>query len=374
LTRANGRPAAPIYCGRVARGPGVRVMRSVDVTTGDAEAWTRGTVTCGSIWVCPPCSATIRDQRAEQLKALMGEHLAARGGIEFVTLTLRHGMGDDLGALLSALTYAWSQIMQRPSMRARRERLGWLGAVRAVEVTYGGNGWHPHLHVALFTDDRLTDLERAELRDALASAWCDKVAGLTGSRPSLEHGVNIQNVSSGAEVGKYLAKVQDGDGTEYDRLVHLEMMRGDLKQGRWRAGRFSGVKGLTPFELLDLIGSDDERTHLAALRLWHEYEVATKSRRAITGMTPLLRHYGLDVDERTDVEIAETEPPEQPDVVVSEVMMVDPATWMNVCRLGLDAVFLDRVEDAGAVGGREVLAEAQLLARAVGPPDLDRVL
>lgn len=370
LTRKNGKPAAPIYCGRVARGPGVRVMRSVDLTTGDVEAWTRGTVTCGSIWVCPPCSATIRDGRADQLKALLGEHLAARGGVEFITLTLRHGFGDDLGALLSALTYAWTQVMNRTAMRKRRERLGWLGAVRAVEITYGGNGWHPHLHVAAFFGRPLTDTERAELGDALTSAWCDKVQALTGSRPSEQHGVRIEPIRSGAEVGKYLAKVQDGDGSAADRQVHLEMMRSDLKQGRWRAGQ--DVKGLTPFELLDLIGDEDDRVHRSALRLWHEYEVATKSRRAITGLTPLLDLYGLD--QADDQDLAEREPDDEPEVVTEEVMTVDPATWMTVCRMGLDAVFLDRIEDGGEAAGREVLYEASVLARAAGPPDLARML
>jgi hypothetical protein len=363
--------AAPVFCGRVAIGNAVEVHREVDTTTGDAEAFVAGVQTCRSVWVCPVCSAAIRDGRARQLTATIGEHLARGGGLYMATLTLRHRAGDDLALMLGILATAWTRAAA--STRAAqdwRKRLGWLGAVRAVEVTYGRNGWHPHLHVLIFTRGRLSDDLEQGYGAWLAAAWQEKVVGLGGRVPSEAVGVHLAAITSGESAGEYVAKVQDGDGEAVERNVAAELLRGDLKQARRNR---HGVKGLVPFQLLDLIGDTEQRVHDGALRAWHEYEHATKGRRCITGLSPLSKLYG--VADPSDAALAAadqepTDPDEHPEVVRS-MRLLPAGIWRNLCRAGLHVRYLDVVELFGHDAGEAVIAEATAWGRA-NPPDPSR--
>jgi hypothetical protein len=239
-----------------------------------------------------------------------------------------------------------------------------------VEVTYGRNGWHPHLHVLIFTRGRLSDDLEQGYGAWLAAAWQEKVVGLGGRVPSEAVGVHLAAITSGESAGEYVAKVQDGDGEAVERNVAAELLRGDLKQARRNR---HGVKGLVPFQLLDLIGDTDQRVHDGALRAWHEYEHATKGRRCITGLSPLSKLYG--VADPSDAALAAadqepTDPDEHPEVVRS-MRLLPAGIWRNLCRAGLHVRYLDVVELFGHDAGEAVIAEATAWGRA-NPPDPSR--
>lgn len=67
-----------------------------------------------------------------------------------LTLTLRHHAGYDLKVLRQGLSHAWRTVEQSRHWRAMREACGLEHHIRCQEVTYGENGWHPHLHILLF--------------------------------------------------------------------------------------------------------------------------------------------------------------------------------------------------------------------------------
>lgn len=309
---------------------------AVSVVLGPDGAHLNGTQTCGSVWACPVCSASIRQGRALEVEAAARLHLEAGGSLVFVTLTLPHDSADRLGPLLDTVADGWKAVTQSRSYRRVRKAHG-LDAIRAVEVTYGRNGWHPHVHALLFVGELVDDLVLDELRGGVESAWRRFVVGAGFRSPSSGHGVRWQPVAltSGADaLARYLTKVQDGFGAE--RSVGLEMARGDLKRGR-KTSR-------TPFDLLEAAAHGDRQ----AMVLWHQYEEATKGRRALTWSHGMKRRLGLS--EVTDEDIAGAAVPGE---VVAEF---SEREWALVVRYEARARVLTAAEDRGAAGVWQVVA------------------
>lgn len=279
------RPPRPARCRwRVASVVGVHAP------AGEHGAHFSGLERCGSIWSCPVCAAVIRAERAREIAAALESAHRLGHGIAFATLTLRHTAEDALADNLDALLEAWRKVQMWRDGRALFTRLGHLGTIRAVEVTLGFNGWHPHAHLALIFDRPLSELERVQLESQLAAIWVRAVEKVGARLPSLEHGVNVQLADGdGVQIAGYLAKVQETVGRQ--RLgIAKELARGDLKRGR--AG------SATPFELLD-----DETGNRRTRALWAEYVAGTKGRRAF-GWSRGLREYLLpEVEEKTDDEV-----------------------------------------------------------------------
>lgn len=218
---------------------------------------------CGSPWACPVCAPQVRERRAVDIDQGASGHLGAGGGVLFVTLTLRHHRRDGLEPRLAVVAQALQRSLSGAPWKRRAATLGYVGAIRAVEVTYGESGWHPHCHALLFFDRPLTERERGELELWLYGRWsgvCEKRGFGTISR---RHGVDVRTVTAPGELAGYLAKVDGGWG------AGLELARGDLKRGG---------KGRTPMALLaEFLETGESR--LAAL--WREFEAATFGKRAI---------------------------------------------------------------------------------------------
>lgn len=282
------RPLRPARCRwRVASAVGVH---------SDAEheaAHYSGLERCASVWSCPVCSAVIRHRRADEIGRAAERATTLEHGQLFVTLTLRHRDSDALVDTLDLLMRAWGRLIAgRPWLRLK-QRIGWIGAVRATEVTLGGNGWHPHSHLLMVTEKPLTEAQLEDVQATLSTLWIRAVQKLGGRLPTQEHGVLVKAVDDhGTTIADYLVKVQEKQG-ERRVSIGVELVRGDIKAGR--AG------SLNPFELLDAQGEGSE----AARRLWVEYVEATRGRRALSWSRGLREYLLPDEEEQTDDEVVE---------------------------------------------------------------------
>ena len=130
-----------------------------------------GMVTCQSIHACPVCALRIRTKRASQVRAAVeeGRRQNPKHRWRMLTVTIRHDSGLPLKPLRRLVMGAWRRARQRGTVQ-RVWKAKVRGSVRAVEVTHGGNGWHPHLHLLVLTEG-WTGAELA----ALESAWTDAV-------------------------------------------------------------------------------------------------------------------------------------------------------------------------------------------------------
>lgn len=303
--------------------------------------------TCGSVWACPLCTVAIRSRRVEQVEAVGRAHLEAGGLLDFGTFTLPHDRDDSLADLMTAARSAWSS-MQRTALYRRMKKAGEiLGALVAVEITHGYNGWHPHLHVLLFT---APGVDRKPLLRAMSRGWQSGVVAAGYRRPSDSHGSQWSSVAGSVEaLASYLQKVQDGQ-PKAGGSVAAELVRGDAKRGK--------SAHHAPFQLLELASLGGKtpaqlRKSQRALALWREYETATKGRRALTGLPPLLKHYGLAEDQADDDLAAADAAPMPGDKIVCE--FTDPE-WRSVIRYKYRVRLLRDAERGGLAAVSESLA------------------
>jgi hypothetical protein len=309
--------------------------------TAEGNSVVLGLMQCGRIWLCPVCSAKIRHGRAEEITRAVVAWVGQGGRAYLVTFTARHAASDQLATLMDAIQGTRAdkakEIKRQPGAYQRlitggtwagrpergldgiRDRVGYIGMIRATEVTVGTvNGWHPHIHAVVLVGGR-TEGERADKRvvetfepsgsalkewqDQWRGVWTNHLAKVDRSfKPSDRHGVDfkrLETVRDAEDLGQYIAKIQDGSKAISPAN---ELARGDLKSGRYGT--------MTPFQMLGRIGdltggvADDDAAGNGSLdwclARWWEYEKAVKGRRAIEWtryLRPLLGLDGGDTDD-----------------------------------------------------------------------------
>jgi hypothetical protein len=307
-----------------------------EIAQRDGVAYWRGVQTCGSIWACPVCQAKIRNGRAIEISEFTAEWIRRGGEVYMVTLTAPHDLGMALSLLMVLISNAFTSVIAGGAWVSLRDRLGIAGTVRALEVTYGEHGWHPHLHVLVYCRDPLDAAGLAAFTLHFQRKWERFVTKAGYRSPSGQHGVKVERCYNGTGAADYICKTQDG------KNPGNEMARSDMKTSR------TGHR--MPFDILEAAGTGE----LAELELWWEYEKATFRRKAITWSRSLLqlRKEWLSAEEQTDDELAALE-------VGGEVVTQVTASAIRriSCIPGLRAQLLDAWELHGldglaAVAGR----------------------
>lgn len=268
-----------------------------------------GLQTCGSVHICPVCGHKIRSHRAEEADRYVTAWQEAGHGIALWTLTMRHYKRMALGSLRKSDRHGLVAIQHDAFNRAfgarfvprtwkkYLKRLGVVGTWRVWECTAGDNGWHPHFHVLIFTEKQWGPDTAADFEGKAAQRWSKALVDAGGYRPSdrgCQVDVRAAEDPSGA-AGKYLFKEQDGK-PGFASLAH-ELADTGSKLAR-RGGRM-------PMEIAEgaVAGDADD------LDLWWEYERATHGLR-LHYLTPGIRARLaelVDVDDRSDQEVAEEE-------------------------------------------------------------------
>lgn len=231
----------------------LQVMKSQE----HGKAFYAGLQVCASVWACPVCAAKISERRRAELVSAVAMAKAMTWSVYMLTLTVPHGLGDDLPSLLERIHKAWRSTSTSRAGQALRKQLGIRGTIRALEVTHGSNGFHPHLHVLLFLDN--ADWLPLTVQRKFAPLWqnaCEK-AGLP--RPSDQHGCRVDDGSKAAayaskwglesELTKsHTKRGRNGSRTPWDFLRavldHSEGWQQDAHLFRTYAEAFKGKRQL----------------------------------------------------------------------------------------------------------------------------------
>lgn len=303
----------PVRGGPVAVSVGSRLIAHVS-----------GVAHCGSPWSCPVCSPVIGQRRAEEIEGGLAVHVEAGGSALFVTFSGSHFLGERLAPLLAMMVSALRLTLQGRSWVELRDGLDYVGSIRAVEVTYTRNGWHPHTHAALLFGRPLSPVEIESMRSLLFRRWQSAMRrhGFRDLHPV--HGVDVRPVSTAAGLGEYMAK----EGSKWG--VGMELARPDLKD-----------RSSAPLQLLASFAHDGD---LDALGLWLEYEGATFGKKRIVWSRGLKARL-LVGPEVTDEEAATAE---GVDVVLVEVVVLGD-DWRLWVESGLVGELLTRIEETAAL-------------------------
>jgi len=316
-----------------------------------------GLAVCGNAWVCPVCASRIARRRADEVRQLIQKATAQGHVVEMVTLTVPHGLGDSAKFLSDSVAAAWRNLTAHRNWKSKggprslpgiKHRASVIGYVRALEVTHGANGWHPHLHIIFLSEHGLMPH-----RVRLWELWSAACTALGLGEPSLQRGVDIQN---GEKAGEYLCKFSD-DG-ELLQTRQGEELRWDAADELTLANRKQGRRGSRkPHQILA-----DAEFNPRDVLLFREFAQAFKGKSQLQWSRGLKTWAG--VGELTDEEIAEAESD-------TELVFVIPGDyWAKVVRSTARADRRSLIIRLSETGG--LPAVAALIAPIVGHP-VDRV-
>lgn len=315
----------------------------------DKGTYYSGLMMCASVWACPVCAAKIAMRRREDLAQVYDTVMFGSGGAYHILLTIPHQRVDDVSYTVDELLSAFRSLTSgRWSFYNLLEF--YLGTVRALEVTHSDtNGWHPHLHVLVFTEKPLTSEELDAVREKLYTRWQSlmKKLGKETSKKAFSfeparNGYEIKDVSKDS-AGNYQHKcpvtgyiTKFGADKELEEIVRTrrwgvvdELTRGNVKK-KGRGGSKS------PMELLyEYAVEGNERSGA----LWVEYAKAFKGRSSLQWSRGLRKSLGLD-DEKTDAELAETV--DAKDELVAKISTED---WKIIKRYNLRGDVLEILRD-----------------------------
>lgn len=159
----------------VARCRWKRVQRVVQIVEYASDAGKRmgvnGVHTCKST-MCPSCIRRWQRTRSEEIKQA-NDHWASKGLLTaFVTPTIRHNKGMDLGLMHALYRDAWGHMWSgRIGQQLAAELGGRPEGIRVFDWTFSvEHGWHAHMHVLLYLKRKhLNDLAPADV-DAIDPA------------------------------------------------------------------------------------------------------------------------------------------------------------------------------------------------------------
>lgn len=299
-------------CHRIrAKQQSVRVMLEQD----SGKAFYAGLQTCGSVWGCPLCAAKISERRRKELKKAIKQAKQLGLQVMLLTLTIPHGLGDDVNAITDQMIAAWDSIKRNKAGRTIRDKVGLVGTIRAIEVTHGlhskvNNGFHPHFHILLFIESSITPSEVQALYTPLWQSACVK-QGLP--RPSDTRGCKVDD---GSWADRYASKWG----------LESEMTKGHIKEAK--------EKGMTPWDMLRAVLHDNDEQ---AAKLFKVYYEAFKGRRQLCWSKGLKKM--LDVADLTDEEIAA-----QDQEKAFELSSITAEQWRHIIKRKLESAVLDVAE------------------------------
>lgn len=309
-------------CLHVSRGSFVDIHKS----KAHGAAFYSGLVTCGSPWACPPCAAKIQERRRLEVSDAMDKAYAEGLQPVMVTLTFPHCAFQSLDELLSKQASALAQLRAGKAWQGFKQRSGFIGMIRSLELTHGQNGWHPHTHELWFVS---AGAKASDMHAEILSRWerkCIK-AGLLNEDDEAQvkafrrHAVDVKGWCSNSD---YLAKMDDPSHWGADR----EIAKASTKQGK--------SKGMHPFGLL----ADYAEGNKASGALFLDYVEAMRNKAQLYWSTGLKKYF--KVDEKTDEALAQEQKEE-----ADRVGRLDSDEWKTVREAKAQAQVLDAAEIGG---------------------------
>jgi hypothetical protein len=274
------------------------------------RAFYGGLEVCANVWACPVCAAKISERRREELKKAIDEAKKQGLCVSMLTLTAPHYKGDDLADLLDKMTAAQTKLWKDKAGKRLIETYGIVGRIRAFEVTYGENGFHPHFHILLFTE---RFFEPSSMSEAFYRVWkhCCVSKGL--GEPSLKHGVRV-DVADEA-IGDYVAKWG----------LDSEMTKGHVKRSK------------TGYSMTDLLRAYLYTNDKQFSNLWLVFAKAFKGRRQLVWTNGLKAR--LLVEDQTDEELATAQVEE-----AVQFAELNTEQWQAIYRTNSEFYVLNCVE------------------------------
>lgn len=271
--------------------------QSVDIVHAPERqsAYYYGLIRCSSVWECPVCAAKITEQRRIELVELLADQkltiplipenkllMVPRFHLAMLTFTLAHHKGENAVSVINRLQESHRKFTAGRWYQGFKKTYFVSGSLRALEITHGESGWHPHFHVLLFLESQPTDQTTVELEHAARLHW-QHVVSANGGEADYTSGCQL-------DVGHYelYATKLAGDKELRGWTLEAEVTKQPTKHGK------NGNRTMTDL-LIAYVGGDIESG-----RLWSEAVGALKGRQHLTPSNGLWKMLGREMKSERD--------------------------------------------------------------------------
>ena len=280
-------------CGKHSHGSSVDFYRGVNAS-GLFRSSVRNLISCRSLWACPFCSFSASAVRSAQISNILSGWKTLGYSTSFATLTVSHYKNTRLDTLWSGLLESYKNFQQGKGYISLKNKFGIVGSVRAVEATYGKNGWHLHIHL-VFMHDKKININ--DLSAAVYSRWATVTAnnGLQTSKA----GFDIRRSFSDSGLSSYLNKNNYDLGKELTNTNNKKYSTGSRTP-------FTILYNLKENNQVECSCVNKETGELISKNkcdfcLWRDWEKTSKGKRQIgfsgkKNILALLECLDLDVD------------------------------------------------------------------------------
>lgn len=197
--------------------------------------------TCANASLCPVCAPRIASHRCDEISHAAFLHLRSNplNKLYLLTLTCRHGSGDQISDLLSSFKAAQSYFFGLRSVQNFFRAFGALDRITSHEVTYSLDyGYHPHAHILLFGQAGKFDT------DWLSNMWiyCLRKYGLDGLS-----GIALQ-MQPADDLRTYLTKISQElvmlhlkEGRRNNHFTPIQLLHESTSCNQWARDAFSCI-------------------------------------------------------------------------------------------------------------------------------------
>jgi len=317
----------------------------VTVDFNENNAFYMNLQTCGSVWTCPVCASKIQEKRRKEIAKAIDYFYENKKQSVMVTFTFPHSKNQSLEELLKKQSEALKIFRSGKTWDKFKNRIDFSGLIRALEITHGRNGWHPHTHELWFIDK---NIKPKGIQDFITERWldcCYKVGLLTKDKFKAFK-ENAVNIKMNCKASNYLAKQDSAANWGIDRELAKSANKGN-------------GKGKNPFEFL----AEDNTFNQ---NLFIEFSQAVK------GKSQLFWSHGLKekigIKDIKDEEIAEEE-------IIEEVEKIQPKPvnftfeqWKAILKKEYRAQVLNRLENTDDLSSEYL----QIIQVVTGTPEEDK--
>lgn len=315
---------------------------------------------CTKVWTCPICSDLIGAKRRPAINYAVSEWVKQGNQCSLATFTIQHNKDMSLDECMNILQGSYREMVAGKAWQTIKDNHKVLGAIRVIEITWGNNGYHTHIHSIVFHNSQ--DLESME--SSIRSRW-EQMTGKRGNSIN-EHGFDLSHNSD--YISQYISKHGRHPIEEWNQAKELTSKAGktvssgrtffqvlhDASHGSTRGGdrrfmnsyveRLHNVKFLVwsptvskHFGIKDL--TDEELApHLEVIEQKHEEHFATLSHDAWRIIRDkYMRGAVLDI--------------------ATAMTFEEFQDWMQKIGVGIDTVHIDMSRDIETVWGGGVTSE-----------------
>lgn len=287
---------------------------------------------CASVWVCPLCASAITEKRLNEISArirtieeipiVLGDKVertlyVPRWKLGLATFTISHRAGVSLESVLHTLDLAYKRFWGGRWSMGFREHYHIVGTIRALEVTHGRNGWHPHIHTLFIRNTVNYPETTMSMELDLQFRWDDCVS-LAGGMADKIHGVDYRAADESA--AEYIAKMGVnvlGSMERWDAIS--EVIKYPVKRGR--------QESMTIWDMLSEYAKGDVKSG----ELWIEAQRNLRGRRHLVASKGLYDMLGAYQNKNEDIELAQDTHTET-DILLASLTL---AEWRTIVRKDL---------------------------------------